>query len=290
MKNFDVFVGVDWSGAKSPMRTKSIALAGLHQTSSQIELYDQIRSRTAVFEWILAQINSSYRILVGVDCNFGYAQEVGVQQFGVSYDHRDLWAEVEACNEGKENFFAGGFWQHPKYAKYFWETGKKPVGFSMPRRLTEVICGEAGMGWPESPFKLIGAKQVGKGGLSGMRLAYHLKKQLGEKVCIWPFEQHLCMSAQIVITEIYPRQFIRRAGLGSKKLDLKSLNTALEFFKSAPIKDKNITDHDADAIVSAAGLRYLCGGKETVPQRLAYPKMLDTKRASREGWIFGVGF
>lgn len=292
MRNFDVFCGIDWSGAKSPVNTKSIAVSVCSRAPNSLELFPDIRSRQAVADWIEVQAKSlvSKRMFIGIDCNFGYARKIGAKQFGVDYSYRDLWTAVEDANQDTPNFFAGGFWGHSTYKDYFWETGKKPEGFDMPRRVTETACGEAGIGWPESPFKLIGAKQVGKGGLAGMRMAYYLKQKLGDQICFWPFERELADKAQIVISEIYPRQFIKRAGLGNKKLDAYSLNEALAYFKTAPLCLNSVSDHDADALVSAAGLRYWCGEDVHIPNALSHPKQLSEKEALTEGWIFGVGY
>jgi hypothetical protein len=95
------------------------------------------------------------------------------------------------------------------------------------------------------------------------------------------------------MTEIFPRQFIRRAGQGGTKLRsnapdrLQACLTALGYHEPYPIE--GLTDHDTDALVSAAGLRYLCEMKSTIPPKIAKPPAM-TKTAQRcEGWIFGVG-
>lgn len=291
MKNYELFCGIDWSGAKSPVKTKSIAVSLAWPGSEAPHASGKIWSREMVADWLVAMAGKGKRMLVGIDCNFGYAQEVGIRQFGPDYDYRDLWQAVEVANQNEPNYFAGGYWQHPDCAQYFWTDGKMPDGFTMPRRLTETACGQAHYGWPESPFKLIGAKQVGKGGLAGMRMALDLKERLGSAIAIWPFERDTD-DAVIVMSEIYPRQFLRRAGHGNAKVrTMAELNAALTAQGSdeAEVKGADITDHDADALISAAGLRFLCGSGKTVPDNIANPPMLDDVAASREGWIFGVG-
>lgn len=290
MKNFDQFVGIDWSGAKAPIKTKSIAVAACPQGEVAPILHEEIRSRTAVIECIEGLIQSKKRTLIGVDCNFGYAAQVLKKQLGTNASAHDLWVEVECVNKDEHNLFAGQFWSHEKYASDFWTQGKMPNGFTMPKRVTEVLCAENGYGRPESPFKLIGAKQVGKGGLAGMRLAYSLKKNFGKKIAIWPFDQHYD-EANVVMTEIYPRQFLMRVGHGTTKVrDQETLNDILPFFGSQELKGhQNITDHDTDALVSAAGLRYLCGMKANIPPQIAHPAKLTSEARQCEGWIFGVG-
>jgi hypothetical protein len=289
LKNFDLFVGIDWSGAQNPVVTKSIALAKAYRGDAAPVLEEGGWSRDKVASWLVNAAKSGKRILAGIDCNFGYSEIIGEKQFGADYTAKDLWAAVEAANYDHPNFFAGGYWTHKKHAAHFWTEGKRPDGFALPRRATEEACGQSGLGWPESPFKLIGPKQVGKGGLAGMRLITYLKAQLGPAVAIWPFEQHTDQ-AKLIITEIYPRLFLRSAGHGNAKIrDLSALNRVLEGIGSKPYpKAAPFTDHDADAIVSAAGLRSLCGTAKTVPESLSFPNA-PRKTLEREGWIFGAG-
>lgn len=288
MKNFEQFIGIDWSGAKSPLFTKAIAVAVSESGNTAPKLEEGPWSRMRVADYLISIAKDDTRTLAGIDCNFGYSEIIGERQFGKNYTAQDLWNAVEAANMQEENYFAGGYWTHKAHGAYFWKTGKMPEGFSMPRRKTEQACGEVGLGWPESPFKLIGAKQVGKGGLAGMRLVYDLKKKLGRRIAVWPFDSHVD-EATLVLTEIYPRLFLRQSGHGNAKIrNGIELDTALVALKSPKMRGKTpFSDHQADAIVSAAGLRLLCGRGKTVPETIAYPPV-RRQTLEREGWIFGV--
>ena len=121
MKNFETFIGIDWSGAKSPIHTPSIAVAKCMQGSDAPTLIrnhqkenDKNRnnwSRNDVFEYIQTLKD---RTLIGIDANFGYSEVIGVSQFGKSYDYKGLWAEVESESAHHNNFLAAGFWEsHP---------------------------------------------------------------------------------------------------------------------------------------------------------------------------------
>lgn len=287
VKNFDQFIAIDWTGARHPVVSKAIAVAACQQNKNPPEVLQGPWSRRRVADMIAERAQESSRILIGIDCNFGYAQETGLRQLGPDYDYRDLWRAVDESSRAEENYFAGPYWQnHPEI---FWTSGKMPAGFAMPRRITEQMCGEAGYGWPESPFKLIGAKQVGKGGLAGMRMAYDLKRRCGDKIAIWPFEPEIIDHAHVIIAEIYPRQFLKRAGHGNTKVrHLADLNRALALLESKPADMGEFSDHTADAVVSAAGLRWLCGSARTILQSISQPPC-DPVTLRREGWIFGVG-
>lgn len=294
MKNFDRFIGIDWSGAKSPINTRSIAVAQCARGTASPLLSPGPWSRRRVFEHLLTIAASGPRTLVGIDANFGYAQTIGTQQFGEDYDFRTLWQAVEKSSGAFDNFFAGGFWE--AWPEYFWTQGKKPDSVTLPKRVTEQACIAAGLGHPESPFKLLGPKQVGKGGLAAMRIAWELKRSIGDALCVWPFEREIANSATVVISEIYPRQFLKRAGHGNTKVKtLVQLNSVLSQLQSGPFASQDteheiaiVSDHDTDAIVSAAGMRMLCEVGEYIPKAIASPVSLSDASAQREGWIFGL--
>ena len=114
-------------------------------------------------------------------------------------------------------------------------------------------------------------------------MIYKLKVTHGDSIAIWPFDSpDIINKAKIILCEIYPRLFIQHSGLGSQKIkSLHDLNIALEKLQSNPIKNIDFTNHQSDALVSAAGLRFFknCLFKyPTIEKEILY----------REGWIFGV--
>ncbi|MBU6235492.1 MAG: hypothetical protein KGQ41_06575 [Alphaproteobacteria bacterium] len=295
MRNFDSFIAIDWSGAET-VYTKSIAVAACRHDALCPSVISGPHksgywSRADVGKYIKQLAEGSKRVLVGIDCNFGYARAVSEAHFGTGHTAYEQWAHVDAANRDLPNYFARNFWRDPRYAPYFWTELHRPAVFAPPRRLTEQTCGDSGYGWPESPFKLVYSKQVGKGGLAGMRLAHDLQKSCGHRVAFWPFDDKEKQNkATVVVSEIYPRLFIRLAGMGNAKITKTAeLDKVLAKLGAGPSDAPNadISDHAADAIIAAAGLRFLCGRGKEVPPRYAYPS--DDARLRTEGWIFGVG-
>ena len=287
---FDEYIGVDWSGAKSPQHSHSIALATCNTLGSEAPSpISKKLSRTDVHNLIVEKLKGDKRVLVGIDCNFGYAASVAKKQLGEAVNYTRLWQAVDSVNAEHKNFFAGNTWSTSDFAEYFWTQGKQPEWFNpqLLRRHTETAAAEQGLGIPESPFKLIGAKQVGKGGLAGMRMLRSLKSTYGDKIAIWPFETSLIASAQVVMTEIYPRLFIKHAGFGNNKVrDVESLNKILKHFSCKPfIQNGPLNDHLSDAIIASAGLRWYCKHKAPFSVDVDMPVQAITL----EGWIFGVG-
>jgi hypothetical protein len=291
MKNFDEFIAIDWSGALKPIHTESIAVARCQSGSKAPALISpknhKFWSRDLVADFILS-LPSEKRYLIGIDCNFGYAVDIVRQQIPGAKSAKDLWALVDDICRDDENFSAQSFWTHPVYKKFFWTQGLQPHNFTLKQRHVEQQCARMGLGAPESPFKLIGAKQVGKGGLNGMRLVHYLQKTLKKRIAIWPFDtKAVCEAASIVVTEIYPRLFLKLAHHGNRKVrDAQDLNRALGFLGAKPLASSHMTDHAADALVSAAGLRFMCGKNQQIQGDFLNPSPREV--IACEGWIWGV--
>jgi hypothetical protein len=89
------------------------------------------------------------------------------------------------------------------------------------------------------------------------------------------------------MVEIYPRFFIRLANGGFAKVKSDQLGQMMDYF-DAELGGENLRkldDHDTDALVAAAGMRYLKHMDEFNPwDRSRLPEAAIKK----EGWIFGV--
>ena len=132
---------------------------------------------------------------------------------------------------------------------------------------------------PECVFKLIGAKQVGKASLTGIRVLRHVRHANRSRLAVWPFEP---VGAKSALVEIYPTLFRKQAAGGVAKLRTReALNTALRRLGARGVATRNLSDHDTDALISAAGLRH------AMAERRDWLGQPDP-HVRREGWIFGV--
>jgi hypothetical protein len=134
---------------------------------------------------------------------------------------------------------------------------------------------------PYSNFNLVGAAQVGKSSLSGMRMLHRLEGRLP----VWPIDP--LPEAGSAMVEIYTTIAAMAAGRSAAKSKIRSveeLNHALAALGSDPVPGEGpIDDHRSDAILTAAWLR-------TVAQRqeLWKPSTLTPAIARTEGWTFGA--
>ena len=286
---FDRFVGVDWSGA-SGRQYAGIAVAECHTgTGAPMLVQPPARRwrRTDFVDWMAAQAGRGERLLVGIDCAFALPAPTAGALLGADYAAAALWAHIDAHCAEAADFFGGPFAIHDSYKSHFWHDGPRPAGFAELHRATEYACRAAGLGAPESPLKLVGARQVGKGGLAGMRVLHALKTRLGGRFAVWPFDP--VDRADIVCIELYPRLFMKMAGHGNGKVrTVAALEKCLSALgctlgSEAPDPAQTLIDHETDALVAAAGLRFIAGDRAVWA-----PEGLDALAIRAEGWIFGV--
>jgi hypothetical protein len=268
--SFDRYVGIDWSGAAQPGYA-GVAVASCaagRMAPVLVPPPGKTWTRSAVLDWLRGELAKPQRLLVGFDFAFALP--------GDGRPVADLWAEVEARCAADADLLGS------RYAAgdpRFWTAGPQPAGWNASPRATEVACREGGLGSPQTPFQLIGAKQVGKGALAGMRLLARLQRDAADRAAIWPFDAAAGHDRRSVLCEIYPRLFIRQAGFGNAKLrSREDLNHVLNALASIGLARGTFDDHQCDALVTAVGLRHCAGD----------PLRWSAGHGQPEGWIFGV--
>lgn len=284
---------IDWSG-QAVERPKGIAIAVSDSADRPPELLRTERgwSRQAVLEWLLGHAQAETDLLVGID----FSTALPFFDRGAYFpdwddspaDARALWRDVDALCAADPHLAATTFTTHPHAARHFrMQHGKDIVtgdlfGSGIGRlRIVDRICREAGHGNAISCFNLIGAAQVGKSSLTGMRLLH----QLDGAVPIWPFDA--VPPRGPIIVEIYTSIAARRAGIPrgrSKMRDAASLTAGLAAFGlPPPAALDRYDDHSTDAILTAAWLRHAAADLA-----LWHPAALNDEIAPVEGWTFGV--
>lgn len=268
---FDAFIAIDWSGAAPGYAGVSVARCAPGEGApTLVKPAGRRWTRTAVAAWLDGELRAGTRLLVGFD--FAFSLPAGCVP---AADVFALWDLVEAAAAGEADFGAARVPDDPAFAPFYWCRGTMPKAWTERRRATELACIAATGTRPETVFKLIGAKQVGKASLTGMRTLRHIRNAHPGRVSVWPFEPAVTPS---VLVEIYPTLFRRQAaGTLAKLRTACELNAALRALRSASVRGGTYSDHDTDALISAAGLRHLCRTGNPLPTV-----------SVRDGWIFGV--
>ncbi len=297
-REFDHFLAIDWSGAKGE-RHKGIALAIAETAGGApvlVEPPPRGWSRTEVLGLLRDDLPAN--TLVGVDLGISLPfNDCGA--FFPGWDRspthaKKLWALIDEICTDDPHLGAHSFLEHPDASRYF-RHSKAHEGehFHLPDAITKEgrfreaeIAQRRQKCRPVSNFNLVGAAQVGKSSLTGMRMLHQLRGSLP----VWPMDpvpDRRSVSGGSLLVEIYTglasKEAATLSGSRTKLLTYGDLNVALEAIGSPPLRDYGeVDDHSSDALLTAAWLR-----KAASEPKRWNPRFLTAEIAWTEGWTFG---
>lgn len=291
-ERFRHFAAIDWSGATGE-RHKGIALAICDAAGGPPALVRPGHrwSREEVLDWLLEEMPED--TLVGLDLGMSLPfADCGAFFPGWDDsppDARALWELVDTVCRDDPHLAVSSFVDHLAASRYFRRHGGRegPLFHHADAthrrgrfRVTEEA--QAAMGCkPYSNFNLVGAAQVGKSSLTGMRVLHRLDGRLP----VWPVDP--LPERGSVVVEIYTAIAAMAGGrtaAQSKMRSYEQLNAALAVLGCAPVAGGGaLDDHSADALLTAAWLRGVAERPE-----LWRPKGLTPELALTEGWTFGA--
>ncbi len=260
-------------------------MCGIGRDAPTLVRPGHVWSRHDVLDWLLCDLPA--HSLVGLDLGTALAfADCGGYFPGWSQspdNARALWSLVESTCAKDPHLAASSFVDHGEFSRHFRRHGGRTGDRFVPGRgrlrVTEERQRAQGLN-PYSNFNLVGAAQVGKSTLTGMRMLHRLDRRLP----IWPFDPP--PAAASVIVEIYTSLAAVAAGLQkgrTKMRDAATLDAALDRLGCAPHNPlPRYTDHATDAILTSAWLR-----KVADDPALWHPPGLEAV-AQTEGWTFGV--
>lgn len=296
MRRFAHYACFDWSG-QAVARPKGLALATIGADANDRPVLLRPAggwSRGAALEWLVAHAEAGTDMLIGMDLSptfpFVDAGAYFPDWLASPADARSLWAMVDRLSASDAHLGAGSFVGHDEARRYFRhgkdDTGDR-FGAAGTGRLRAVerhqrLTGQANSA---SCFNLVGAAQVGKSSLTGMRVLH----RLGGRIPVWPFDP--VPDSGPVIVEIYTSIAARAAGrpaARSKVRDAQALHAALDRLGACPPAPLIAhDDHSTDALITAAWLRH-CARDEGLWHSCWNPAGLDETIRLTEGWTFGV--
>lgn len=291
-ERFRHFIAIDWSGAAGE-RHKGIAVArcDVHGGAPELIRPDHVWSRADVLDYLSRDLPADS--LVGMDLGIA----LPFTDCGAYFPGWDrsppgaqaLWALVDRICEEDPHLGAAGFVDHPDASRYFRRHGARegdlfhaPAAPDRRGRLRVTEGQQRILGCtPYSNFNLVGAAQVGKSSLTGMRVLHHLRGRLP----VWPV-QPLATSGSTIV-EIYTTIAALAGGRTAGRSKMRSadeLNAALAILGSPGLTAQgSLDDHRCDALLSAAWLRTASAKPE-----LWCPSGLTEEIARTEGWTFGA--
>ncbi len=286
---FRHFLAIDWSGAKGAAQ-KGIALAIAASEGGPPVLVRHRWSRDQVLTVLRDELPED--TLVGLDLGIALPfADCGGYFPGWKDSPPDapaLWALIDAIAGDEPNLGANAIVAHPALRPFFRDGGETGARFGCDGaahgrgrfRITERAQARQGCK-PYSNFNLVGAAQVGKSSLTGMRMLHRLRGHLP----VWPVDP-LPASGSVVV-EIYTTLAALEAGRSpgrAKMRTLPELNAALARLEAPPVRGEDaIDDHSSDALLAAAWLRAVAHER-----RRWTPPELTREIAVTEGWTFGA--
>ena len=285
---FDLFVGIDWSGARGEMHRGISVFAAERGDAPPRPVSPpggaKRWSRPAVMDY-LQHASETKQVLAGIDFAFAHPfHDTGSyypNATGSPDNPRGLWQLIDEINQQQPYLYGGAIWDNAEFGPYYNAYGgRRGALFSSRRRRTEQHA--RAVKAPSPTFNCVGPAGVGTGSLAGMRMLHHL----ADTTHIWPFGDASCPTASLMLVEIFPSYYFTAAGIrpvNQQQVALPALNHALGFYGSAPLLDNSHLGgpdaDDADALITAAALRHHAADKACwqVPDE-----------AALEGWIFGV--
>lgn len=285
--HFTHFAAIDWSGAVGPVQPGiAVAICGRDSGAPALVARRGGWSRAAVLDWLRDTMPDG--TLVGLDLGLSLPF-VDRGAFFPGWDEspadaRSLWALVDRISAGDPHLAASTFVDHPQASRHFRRHGGREgdqYGGGRGRlRVSEIKQREQGLN-PYSNLNLVGAAQVGKSSLTGMRVMH----QLAGALPVWPFDPAPRRGSLVV--EIYTSLAAIAAGRAKGRTKMKSveeLNAGLVALSSPGLAACGaIDDHSADALLTAAWLRSVADRPE-----IWSPAGLTPDVARTEGWTFGI--
>lgn len=285
---FSRFLAVDWSGAVGE-RHRAIAVAMADAEGGPPVLLRRDKG------WARAEVLSLLRddlppgTLVGLDLGIALPfADRGAYFPGWDASPADapaLWQLVDEICKGDPHLSATTLVNHPEASRHFRRHGGREgdaFGGGRGRFRVAERAQELQGCKPYSNFNLVGAAQVGKSSLTGMRMLNRLRGHLP----VWPIDP-LPPAGSSLVVEIYTTIAAIAAGRSagrSKMRSVEDLNEGLANLGSPPVAGNGaVDDHSSDALLTAAWLR----ASSQRPQ-LWTPARLTRQIAQTEGWTFGV--
>lgn len=255
---FERYLGIDYSGAKTPASSLKGLRAYLAEgASAPVEVLPpkgvrKYWSRRGLAEWLLERLNEEIPTLVGIDHSFSFP----LQYFETHSLPRD-WPLF--LNDFQQHWPTDG--DHVRVDDIrngLWGKGAERWGNSRWRRIAEVRAGA------KSVFHFDVQGQVAKSTHAGLPWLRFLRQQLAGTVHFWPFDGWTIPRGRSAVCEAYPALY--KHGFSTE--------------------DRTPDQHDAYAI--AAWMRQ-ADSEGGLPGFLNVNLTHEELAAAQaEGWILGV--
>jgi hypothetical protein len=259
MPAFDRYVGIDYSGAKTPtssLRGLRVYLADRASPPIEVPPPPSPRrywTRRGVAEWLVERLFEDRPTLVGIDHGFSFPL-----RYFETYHLPLNW--LAFLDDFQRHWPTDGDHTYVDFVRDgLVGDGAARSGNTRWRRLTEKRAGSA-----KSVFHFDVQGSVAKSTHSGLPWLRYLRRQVGDHVHFWPFDGWTVPAERSTVVEVYPSLWSRSFTRGERTADQHDAYTVAAWMRSA----------DLDG--SLAGF---------LEPALAAP---ERAVAEVEGWILGI--
>jgi hypothetical protein len=258
MPQFERYIGIDYSGAKTPTES----LRGLRVYSADWVMPPRevppppsprkYWTRRGLAEWLVAQLSGGKPMLVGIDHGFS---------FPLPYFEKHRLAQ--AWPKFLDDFHKHWPTDEDIYVDFVRDglngNGGARQGNSRWRRLTELRAGSA-----KSVFHFDCQGSVAKSTHAGLPWLRFIRERCGDRVHFWPFDGWEIPAGRSVLAEVYPSVWMRQFPADDRTDDQHAAYSVAAWLRGA----------DADGSLSGFF------NPPLEPQ--------ERTQAQIEGWILGV--
>lgn len=209
---FDLHIGIDYSGRETPLsRTPALQVFAsfdghdprpIDSPSSSEKLYKNW-CRKEIAEWLVEQAQKNITFIAGIDHGFSFPKSY-FQRYGLA-----SWAS-----------FLDDFCEH-------WPTDSDHVFVDDIRRNNPVRAGthdefrltEQWTSSAKSVFKFDVQGSVAKSTFAGIPFLRWIRREMGDRVHLWPFDGWDVPAGKSVLVEVYPSLFRNRFPRGERTAD-----------------------------------------------------------------------
>ncbi len=205
---FNRYIGIDYSGAKTPTSSlKGLRVYMADRSSPPVEVQPppsprRYWTRRGIAEWLVEQLASHPPVLVGIDHGFSFPLKY-FETHDLPHDWPAFLDDFQRHWPTDEDHVYVDFVRYDSVGN-----GAARTGNTRWRRLAEKRAGSA-----KSVFLFDVPGSVAKSTHAGLPWLRYLRRHLGGRVHFWPFDGWEIPVGHSVIAEVYPalwnRSFVR---------------------------------------------------------------------------------
>lgn len=257
--SFDRYVGVDYSGAKTPTSSlKGLRVYAGNRSSPAVEIHPppsprKYWTRRGIAEWLVERFREPQATLVGIDHAFSFPRQY-FDTHHLSGNWPDFLNDFQMHWPTDEDNIYVDFVRYGDHGNAAARSGNPSW-----RRLTDTRTRSA-----KSVFHFDVQGSVAKSTHAGIPWLLHVREQVGDRVHFWPFDGWEIPAERSAMVEVYPALWSHEFAPEGRTADQHDAYSSAEWMRWA----------DADERLS----RFL--------EPPADPE--ECALAEVEGWILGV--